>query len=69
MKDTLRTYNASGKIMYEEHFQNATKAYEAFKDCVATAERLPKGYETTVIRYDENGRIMNLNTVIGKGWK
>jgi len=63
----IRTYNASGKIMYEERFTTANKAYEAYKEMVDNSERnLPKGYETTVVRYDNEGRIMSIQTVVGK---
>jgi hypothetical protein len=64
--NTLRSYNASGKIMNEMRFVSADKAYAEYEDWLKVAETLPRGYETTIVRYDENGYIMNMHTVIGK---
>ena len=63
--NTVRSYSASGKIMNEEHFRYVDEAYKAFCEWCEVAEGLPKGYETTIVRYDDTGYIMNMHTVIG----
>lgn len=65
--NTVKSFNASGKIMNEEHFRHVNDAYKAFCEWCEIAEKLPKGYETTIARYDDSGYLMNLHTVTGMG--
>lgn len=62
----VKSFNASGKIMNEMHFFDKNKAYAEYKEWLRIAETLPKGYETTIVRYDEFGYVMSLQTVVGK---
>ena len=65
MKHVVRTFNLSGKFMYEEHFATAQKAYEGYVDIIENAKRnLPSGFGITVVRFND-GMAMTSETVIG----
>lgn len=65
MKNVVRTYNLSGKFMYEEHFPTPEKAYEGYVDIIENMKRnLPKGFGVTVVRF-RDGIAMTSETVIG----
>lgn len=61
----VRTFNLSGKFIYEESFQTAEKAYEEYLHIIKNAqEQLPAGYGVVVVRYWDNN-IMAEETIIG----
>lgn len=65
MKHEIITFNASGKTMYSAKFATAEKAYKEFTETVENlSAHLPKGYEATVVRYND-GRIMSMTTIVG----
>lgn len=65
MKHAVRTFNLSGKFMYEAKFETAEKAYEEYVDIIDNLKRtLPKGYGVTVVRFNTE-RVMTQQTVIG----
>ena len=65
MNHAVRTYNLSGKFMYEEHFETAEKAYEHYCDTIENLKKeLPKGYGVNVVRF-KNEKVMSMETVIG----
>ena len=65
MKNVVRTFNLSGKFMYEEHFPTPEKAYEGYVDIIENMKRnLPKGFGVTVVRFDDE-MVMSSDTVIG----
>lgn len=65
MEHIVRTYNLSGKHMYEGHFGSAEDAYEEYKTIIENArDNLPSGYGITVVRFND-GYVMAEETVIG----
>lgn len=64
--DCIRTFSASGKCLYEEHFATKEKAYAEYVNTAKSLEKTPKGIKTTVARYDKDGYLMNMMTVVGK---
>lgn len=65
MKNVVRTFNLSGKFMYEEHFPTPEKAYEGYVDIIENMKRnLPKGFGVTVVRFSDE-KAMTSETVIG----
>lgn len=63
MKHTVRTYNLSGKFMYESHFETAEKAYAEYLDIIENAKKnLPKGFGITVVRFIDE-KVMATETV------
>ena len=65
MKHTVKTFNYSGKLIYEANFATAEKAHYEFMDIVNNAEKtLPTGYGVHIVRYND-GREMAVETVIG----
>lgn len=63
MKHVVRTYNLSGKFMYESHFETAEKAYAEYLDIIENAKKnLPAGYGVTVVRFRDE-KIMATETV------
>ena len=65
MKNVVRTFNLSGKFMYEEHFSTPEKAYEGYVDIIENMKRnLPKGFGVTVVRFSDETP-MTSETVIG----
>lgn len=64
MKHTVRTYNLSGKFMYERNFATAEEAYKEYKDIISNAnETLPAGYGITVVRFRDE-KVMATETVV-----
>lgn len=65
MKHTVRTFNLSGKFMYERNFTTAEDAYSEYKDIIDNSQKnLPSGYGIIVVRYRDN-KEMTRETVIG----
>ena len=65
MKNVVRTFNLSGKFMYEEHFSTPEKAYKGYVDIIENMKRnLPKGFGVTVVRFSDE-MVMTTETVIG----
>ena len=65
MKHAVRTFNLSGKFMWEGKFETAEKAYQEYVDTIENLKRtLPKGYGVTVVRFN-NERVMTQETIIG----
>ena len=63
-KHVVRTYNLSGKFMYESHFETAEKAYAEYLDIIENAKKeLPAGYGVTVVRFRDE-KIMATETVV-----
>ena len=61
----VRTFDKSGKMVYEDFFETAEKAYDEYADIIENSkENLPQGEELTVIRYAD-GRIMCSKTIKG----
>lgn len=66
MKHTVRTYNLSGKFMYESNFVTAEAAYKEYTEIIENLKKtLPKGYGATVVRF-RDGKPMTQETVIGE---
>lgn len=61
----VRTYNPSGKIMWERSFQTADEAYKEYVDTIEYVKRtILKGYSVTVTRYNGND-LMTLEVIEG----
>lgn len=61
----VKTFNLSGKFIHEDTFSTAEAAYEEYCDTVQNLkDHLPKGYGTTVVRYN-GGHVMAMETIIG----
>lgn len=66
MKHAVRTFNLSGKFMWEGKFETAEKAYAEYVDTIENLKRtLPKGYGVTVVRFNGD-RVMTQETIIGE---
>lgn len=63
MNHVVRTYNLSGKFMYEAHFKTADEAYAEYHNIIENAKKtLPSGYGITVVRYSDE-KIMATETI------
>ena len=63
--DIVRTYNLSGKFIYEQHFPNAEKAYNEYKNIIENAKNnLPVGFGIHVISFVDE-KIMAMETIEG----
>ncbi len=63
MKNTVRTYNLSGKFMYERNFEKDTDAYKEYLDIIDNAKRtLPSGFGITVVRLKDD-KVMAMETI------
>ena len=63
MKHVVRTYNLSGKFMYESHFETAEKAYAEYLDIIENAKKnLPAGYGVIVVRFRDE-KVMAMETI------
>lgn len=55
MKHEVRTFNAKGKMMNVQSFENADKAYKEYENIKENLKKhLPKGYGCTIIRYRDD---------------
>lgn len=65
MKHAVRTYNLSGKFMYESHHTTAEDAYKEYTEIIENMRKtLPSGYGVTVVRFND-GKPMTKETIIG----
>ena len=65
MKHAVRTFNLSGKFIWEDSFETAEKAYEEYVDTIENLKRnLPKGQGVIVVRFN-NEKVMTQETIIG----
>ena len=63
--DIVRTYNLSGKFISEQHFPNAEKAHNEYKNIIENAKNnLPVGFGIHVIRFVDE-KIMAMETIEG----
>ena len=63
--DIVRTYNLSGKFISEQHFSNAEKAHNEYKNIIENAKNnLPAGFGIHVIRFVDE-KIMAMETIEG----
>ena len=61
----VRTYNPSGKIMWERSFQTADEAYKEYVEVIEYTKRtIPSGYSITVTRYNGDA-LMTLEVIEG----
>lgn len=65
MKHIVRTFNENWKVLYEEAFHTAERAYEEYVHNIAILRnRLPKGETISIARYND-GYLMTMETIVG----
>ena len=66
MKDVVRVFNNNtGKMIYEEEFKTAERAYEEYKGMIRVLKKfLPSGKTDIVVRYSD-GCVMAMETIVG----
>lgn len=63
--NTVKTYNLSGKFMYESHHCTADEAYKEYCNIIENLKQeLPKGFGATVVR-ERFGKVQSMVTVLG----
>jgi hypothetical protein len=64
MTHTVRTFNLSGKFMYEKNFLTAEDAYKEYTEIIENLKKtLHAGYGVTVVRYRDD-KPMTMETVV-----
>lgn len=65
MTHAVKTFNKSGKCLYEANFKTAEAAYEEYVNDLRLLKKFAKkGEETTIVRLND-GYVMAIETIAG----